>query len=349
MKKVIKWLIDVSFRPPRYTYDPENTASAITYGNTVFVRQDVEFKNNKDLKLRGSLWYDREYPIPENCLIYLHSLGTNQFECLNLVSFMCSEQLCIFSFDFSGCGISEGSYIPLDGSGINDVLAAKEELDARYHFSKYALWGRSMGAAIALHCASATSQFACCVSDSAYKDTQAVVMDQAEMNGIPGFVISILKPLIKYHAENLLGTNIINSYPISEVPSSRTPLLMGHGKQDSFIPLNQAQILFENYGCNDKQLYVFDAMHNTLRPSVWYEAASRFIYRKLGLNILSRHYEIFLNASFIHSGLKSQILEDIDEKIERDLQISEELKSLHKPLVLRDFSRSTDSRSTTQI
>ena len=324
MKSVVRWLVDVSFRPPRHSYDPERTVSVVTNGPNIYVRKGASFKNNKDNLLYGSLWYDRSAPIPPNCLIYLHSLGTNQFEGLNLISFMCSPDLSVFTFDFPGCGISEGDYIPLDGSGINDVKAAVEYLDDNYHFEKYALWGRSMGAAIALQTASSSLRFCCCVSDSAFKNTKSVVYDQADQNGIPKFAISLIEPIIKHQANQILHTDVLSPSPLREVPFSQTPLLMGHGKQDSFVTLPQAQYLFDMYGCPDKQLYIFDARHNSVRPYQWYETASRFIYRKMGLTPNKRFYDAVFNSSMLHSGLQERILEDVDKQMEEAKKALEE-------------------------
>lgn len=312
MKSVVKWLIDVCFRPPRHEYDTERTAVAVTTGETVYVRQTMKFTNSKGNQLEGSLWYDKDYEIPKNCLIYLHSLGSNQFEALNLVAFMCSRDLAVFSFDFSGCGNSEGNYIPLDGSGIDDVNSCLKILEEQYNFAKYAVWGRSMGAAIALHAASETDKFVCCISDSAFKDTESVVYDQASQNGIPAFVIPIIKRFVANQALKTLGTDVISPYPYASLHKSNTPLLIGHGKQDSFITVSQAKDIFERYGCDDKTIYVFDGCHNTGRPCQWYEYASRFIHRKLGLDPVKRFYDNTISASDIHSGNKGVVLFDID-------------------------------------
>ena len=327
MFSVVDWLIDVSFRPSRHTYDPHNTACVITQGQNVIVRKQIEFFNKKNQKLQGSLWYDRSSAIPKNCLLYLHSLGTNQFECLDLVPFMCSPDLCLFAFDFPGCGISEGDYIPLDGNGVYDVESAIKHLDESFHFEKHCLWGRSMGAAISLHCASVMNSITCCVSDSAYKDTKAVVYDQAELNGIPSFIVTLIVPVIKYKAQRTLGTDVISQSPMDKVPFSSTPLLMGHGKQDSFVTISQARNLFDLYGCPDKQLYIFDAMHNTNRPYQWYETASRFIHRKLGLAPVMKYYDSVSNSASIHSGLFEQIIEDIDNKI-REAKEEQQMKKI---------------------
>ncbi|EAY03301.1 hypothetical protein TVAG_193710 [Trichomonas vaginalis G3] len=312
MQKVVEWLIDCCFRPPREGYDNERTAIAITSGDSVYLRHPITFRNSNGKKLVGSLWYDKDYDIPHYCLVYLHSLGSNQFESLDLVPFICSNKLALCSFDFSGSGNSEGGYIPLDGSGIEDVEACISALTESFHFEKYAVWGRSMGAAIALHSASELDKFSCCVADSAFKDTESVVYDQAHLNGIPSFIIPIVKRIISIKAKEILGTNIISPYPMASLHKSKTPLLIGHGKQDSFITVSQANAIFEVYGCDDKAVYVFEGCHNTTRCSQWFEHASRFIHRKLGLEPSKRYYDNVVNNADIHSGTKGVVYFDIN-------------------------------------
>jgi len=244
-------------------------------------------------------------------LIYLHSLGTNQYECIHLVPFLCNSDLALFSFDFPGCGISDGNMIPLDGSGVYDVYEAVSFLDREFGFDKYSIWGRSMGASIALHSVSMTKKFCCIISDSSFKNTRAIVEEQAKMNGFPRLFIYLLEPIIKREAYNILGSEIDNPQPLSEVPFSQTPLLMGHGKNDTFVSASQAYELYEQYGCSDKQLYIFDARHNSSRPAQWYETASRFLFRKMELPSQQRSYASIYNYSQIHIGKKDQIIQEI--------------------------------------
>ena len=100
--------------------------------------------------------------------------------------------------------------------------------------------------------------------------------------------------------------------PLSDVPFAQTPLLMGHGKLDSFVPLHQAMDLFEQYGFSDKQLYVFNVKHNTSRPNQWFETVARFIYKKLGLEIEVRKYELIFRESQLHVGEKTLVLAEIE-------------------------------------
>jgi pimeloyl-ACP methyl ester carboxylesterase len=56
----------------------------------------------------------------------------------------------VVSFDFRGCGKSEGRYLTLGYLEKWDVKAVIEFVDAHFGSRKYMLWGRSMGAVTAI-------------------------------------------------------------------------------------------------------------------------------------------------------------------------------------------------------
>ena len=309
MKSLINWLFDVSLRPPRATYDLDKTICAIEGRNgELYVRKDVIFDNGDNIKLYGSLWYEHKSPNPTSCIIFLHSLGMNQFECVNIVPFLCTSDLAIFSFDFTGSGLSDGDTIPLIGRGCHDVFAAAEYLRTHFGINQIGLWGRSMGAAIGLDTVSISNDFVCIVSDSAFASTENIVYDQAKLNGLPPVFVKFVEPFLKREALKIVGPALDLNYPLKDVTFATTPLFMGHGKIDSFVPIEQAFRIFDKYGCSDKQFYIFDSKHNTPRPSQWYEAAARFIYRKLGIDQKPRMYDLEYRFSKLHVGVLEEVL-----------------------------------------
>ncbi len=63
---------------------------------------------------------------------------------------LCSMGIDLFSFDFSGCGRSEGKWVTLGWKEKDDLHAVLEYLHSAGRTSKVILWGRSMGAATSL-------------------------------------------------------------------------------------------------------------------------------------------------------------------------------------------------------
>ena len=324
MKSVIRWMLNVVFSPPRCNYDPDNTASAITTeSGNVYIRRNHNFKTKQNMEIFGSLWYDQANERPSSCMIYLHSLGANQFEVINIVPLLCTEDFAVYSFDFPGCGMSEGDYIPLDGSGTDLVEYCVRSLREEFGIQQFALWGRSMGAAIALHSVSVLdTEFCCVVSDSSFSCTKDVMADQTKINGYPSFLIKLLMPVIKKEAQEGLHTNVDNPFPIHYIPFARVPLLIGHGSRDKFVSTWMAEEIFKKYGYDDKQLYFFNGNHNSARPSQWYQTAARFIYKHANINMRARPYELVYRTSSIHVGPVDQVVSEINEmkRLEHQLE-----------------------------
>jgi alpha-beta hydrolase superfamily lysophospholipase len=315
MKRVIRYLLDSTFCPPRAAYDPKNTISAIISGDDVYERIGVTFESDSSLSITGSLWRDHSNSAPTACTIFLHSLGANQFEGLNIIPFLCTRDLAFFAFDFPGCGVSEGKATPLDGSGYHIVLAAAKYLRTRFAITKVALWGRSLGAAIALHAVSASNEFCCVVSDSSFSSTHDVISDQGSRNKIPKFLVSLAHPIFTSQAKRILEMDVNDPFPINIVQYAQTPLLMGHGSLDTFVPVEQSRKIFAKYGHKNKQLYIFEAKHNTPRPWDWYHIAARFMYRETGIEAKVKNYnEIFRDAE-LHVGSGELVLQDIARSV----------------------------------
>ena len=56
----------------------------------------------------------------------------------------------LFTFDFSGCGNSDGEWVTLGWKEKDDLKAVLKHLNELGQTSKIALWGRSMGGATAI-------------------------------------------------------------------------------------------------------------------------------------------------------------------------------------------------------
>lgn len=47
------------------------------------------------------------------CVIYMHGNASSRLEAFNAAYTLLPENVTVFTFDFSGCGLSEGDYISL--------------------------------------------------------------------------------------------------------------------------------------------------------------------------------------------------------------------------------------------
>jgi hypothetical protein len=139
-----------------------------------FTRTDLELTNLAGKVLQCSHWEprdrasmsasaatgsaaaatDRQNNLP--CVIYLHSMEGSRLEVMTLLRPLLARGITVFSFDFAGSGISEGSYVTYGMQEQQDLdivirhLVSTGAGPLNAGVSKFILWGRGMGASTAL-------------------------------------------------------------------------------------------------------------------------------------------------------------------------------------------------------
>lgn len=85
----------------------------------------------------------------QKCILYLHTYSGNKCEAKFLLHYLPADyDLAIF--DFPGCGLSQGTFVTYGITEKYDVDAILKEIDRRFEYVEYFLWGRSMGAVVAI-------------------------------------------------------------------------------------------------------------------------------------------------------------------------------------------------------
>jgi pimeloyl-ACP methyl ester carboxylesterase len=316
MRTLLHWANDSVLFPARQVYDSSDSVSVITScHHNMFFRLDVSIPGSGGHVIQGSLWRDVQYLSPTACIIYLHALGTNQFEALDLVPFACNRQLALFSFDFQSHGNSNGNAIPLFGGGAEDVHLVCDHLRSHFGMRRLALWGRSMGACVSYEVASCSNPpIDCIVADSSYASIGQFVADQGKSTKLPEFVVGMLYRYFRKNAADSYHVGFDDDFPINRISHARVPLLLGHGNDDAFVPLEQGRELFARYGGRKKLMYIFPATHNTDRPAEWYETAARFVSRELGVRVRTRHYQQVFDSAELHVGPLESVLPEVCER-----------------------------------
>jgi alpha/beta superfamily hydrolase len=85
----------------------------------------------------------------------------------------------VLCFDFAGCGNSEGDYIPFGISQKDDLARAIDFVRERFHAGRIAIWGRSIGAAVAFSTLADDPTITCSVADSPFASLKKLVQELA--------------------------------------------------------------------------------------------------------------------------------------------------------------------------
>jgi len=105
------------------------------------------------------------------CIIYMHGNASNKMEGLQMWEKVVSQGFNLCTFDFSGCGKSEGEWVTLGHSEQDDLKCLIQHLYENRRVSAIGLWGRSMGATTSILYLSNPENAGtvnCCVLDSGF-------------------------------------------------------------------------------------------------------------------------------------------------------------------------------------
>ena len=251
-----------------------------------YKRIDFELLNKRGYKLQCSFWEpfdeEREYEkLP--CVIYLHGNSSSRCEAFSEVKYLLPKNITLFSFDFCGCGKSEGNYISLGYYEKDDVDCVVEYLKKSKKVSKIALWGRSMGAVTAImYAAKKQNEISAMILDSGYFSLKILIYELVEMRtNFPQFLTNKMLNVVKNTVKEKANFNMddIETYNYSK--KCNVPAFFLHGANDSFVKPHHCKDLYNSHLCNDKILTFVKGEHNSPRSKIVREDAVKFLIKRL--------------------------------------------------------------------
>lgn len=177
------------------------------------------------------------------------------------------------SFDFSGCGNSEGSTISFGANQKYDIEAVIHYLTERYGIEKYILWGRSMGAVASVKYCQMSMYNCTCVEiyglilDSPFQSLKKLIVELGvKRTDLPKFFMQAFYHVIKGTLQskgnfNIDDLEIIKSIRVVE----GIPILFLVSKDDTTIEASHSENLYYSYRYWNKKLVYFNGLHNESR------------------------------------------------------------------------------------
>ena len=259
-------------RPGRDIYDQTELGPfKFEISNKCYKRTDFELINNRGLKIICSFWEpfdeEREKTILP-CVIYLHGNSSSRCEAYAEVKYLLPKNICLFSFDFCGCGKSEGDYISLGYYEKEDVNCIIEYLQKSKKVGKIALWGRSMGAVTAIMYASEHPEdISALVLDSGFYSLKQLIYELVKSKvTLPDFIIEQVLKQVKETIKEKAGFNLDDLETEFYAKNCNTPAFFLHGEEDNFVNKNHCTNLFNDYKGDEKIIRIVKGKHNTARP-----------------------------------------------------------------------------------
>lgn len=229
-----------------------------------------------------------EVVAPRPVVIYLHANASCRLEALPLVPMFLPLGISLFTFDFAGCGESEGEYISLGWYERDDLAEVVNYLRKTGTVSSIGLWGRSMGSVTALLHADRDHSIGGMVLDSPFCSLRQLASELAQSDyltyKVPNWLLSGALSVGRFRIKSLCNFDINSLAPEQHVGQSFVPAFFIAAKNDDFIAPHHTEKLFQAY-TGDKELTMVEGDHNSPRSADVNRKAIAFFKRALRCDI----------------------------------------------------------------
>lgn len=210
--------------------------------------QQVGFKSMDGLNLEGWLIKaDRN----RETVIFAHGYGKNRLQndvpLLPIAQVLVRNGINVLMFDFRNCGESEGDLTSVGQLEVRDLAGAVEFIKSRPELNqKIALFGFSMGAAVALLVGAQEPAVSAVIADSPFADLSTYLEDKlsvwTKLPAVPfnQTVLTIIPVMTGLNAETVSPVKQIGNF-------AGKPVLLIHGEADTDIPIENSELLYKTY------------------------------------------------------------------------------------------------------
>jgi pimeloyl-ACP methyl ester carboxylesterase len=271
------------YRPRRIHYDPSTIPiinEVPTFGPVE--RVPVTFTNPSQELLIGSFY---RAPHSRSCVVYCHGNSSCQTEGRYLVSWYVPIGVSLFCFDFSGCGSSSGEFSSLGYRETGDLVMAIQHIRREFGIDKVAVWGRSMGAVVALSCLAIPElAIRAVVADSPFTSVVDVAMQLGRRYHLPKWICKRAVRTIRKKVIRAAKFDFASVRTIESVARCEKPVLFVHGEDDRLVNASHTNALYA--ACQGrKKMMIIKGGHFGPRPDEVSIEATEFLCAALGIGI----------------------------------------------------------------
>jgi len=226
--------------------------------------------------LKLNCWFIAQKSKPLGTIIYLHGVGDCKIAGIPFAEYFYKKGFNVFLYDSRQHGESEGYYCTYGFYEKYDVMAVIYYLRTmkKSKVGKIGVFGTSMGGAVAIQAAAIDHHISAVVSEGSFISLKTVFVDyQKRIIKLPWH---FLRNIALIQAQRMANFKARLVSPIDDIKRVKVPVMIVHGKKDTFIRPEYSKMLFESANKPKKLLLVDNAEHN----NVW-EAGGEKYHRAL--------------------------------------------------------------------
>ena len=187
-------------------------------------------------------------------IIMLHGVGACKEQYLSVAADLSKRGYDCLIFDARAHGKSEGKYCTYGFYEKEDTKAAITAVLRNNPTAKIAVWGSSMGGAVALQTLAIDDRIAFGIVESTFTELRQIVYEY-QKRYCSGIVFPWICDRALYKAGQIANFDPDKVRPIEAVQSIHQPILMIHGDEDANINIKYGQALFDALNSKDKTFY----------------------------------------------------------------------------------------------
>jgi uncharacterized protein len=214
--------------------------------------------------LKLNCWFVRQKKKARGTIIYLHGVGDCKIAGVPFAQSLFDKGFNIFLYDSRQHGESEGYYCTYGYYEKRDVAAVISYLQSRrgIKIGKIGVFGTSMGGAVAIQAAAIDPRIACVISEGSYTALRVVFVDyQKRIIKLPWH---FLRNVALVQSQKLANFKARLVAPIEDIKNVHVPILIVHGKNDSFIKSVYSKSLYDAANKPKHLLLIEGAEHNNV-------------------------------------------------------------------------------------
>ncbi|CAG9479715.1 alpha/beta hydrolase, putative [Plasmodium vivax] len=246
-------------RHPRDKYEEEFLGPIFLHFNGKnYYRRDMIINNRRGEKLKCCFFTPFNYNENTPCVIYTHSSCSCQLEALDILHILLICECSIFSYDCSGCGLSDGYFSTSGWNESQDLFLILHHLRNVEHVKNFALWGKYSGAVSSIIAASLDANIKLLIVDSPYVSLTELYKTTFHLSA-KGKAEIIFKNICLYLAKRKIKKkfhyDIENICPIFFIEDVTIPTIYLISKNDKIV--HPAHTLYLAYKQKSQQKIIF--------------------------------------------------------------------------------------------
>lgn len=188
-------------------------------------------------------------------------------ESLSFLEVFISNDFSLASFDFSGCGLSEGEFITLGLNESLDLDIVVKHINKEFKLDVVGLWGRSMGAVTALIYSQKLFEGKFMVIDSPFCNLKKLIEEIAsKKTGLPKVLLSGLISMINNSIKKKANFELGQINVLKNIQNCKQFCCILASDDDKFVDIKNAEIIYDLYPKRKKFIKV-TGDHNEARRS----------------------------------------------------------------------------------